>query len=139
MNKLFDTDTILETKNFIAGQDWEIPIEGFFVIGSKDATKRKVTDFDLSAGHELIELIQKVRNAMQDVLHIDDVYIFQNEDTEHGFHIWLFPRHSWMEKFGRKIESVRPIMKFAASNRATENDILQVKKVAKKVRDYLAK
>ncbi|MDP2587086.1 MAG: hypothetical protein Q8P32_04970 [Candidatus Komeilibacteria bacterium] len=71
---------------------------------------------------------------MKEVLKVKDVYFFQNEDSEHGFHLWLFPRLDWMEKFGRKIESVRPIMEYAKNNLINENDLRQVTETVKQLR-----
>jgi len=76
---------------------------------------------------------------MNDVLWIEDVYFFQNEDTEHSFHLWIFPRHKWMEKFWRKIESVRPIMKFAQKNMLDKENIENVKRAVIKMKKYFKK
>ena len=67
---------------------------------------------------------------MKDKLDIKDVYLFQNEDTDFNFHLWIFPRHERMEKFWRKIESVRPIMLRAEKNMMNE-------KVIKKIQEYV--
>jgi len=73
---------------------------------------------------------------MKEVLKIKDVYFFQNEDSEHGFHLWLFPRLDWMEKFGRKIESVRPIMEYARDNMNNENDLRQVLQAVQQLKSF---
>jgi diadenosine tetraphosphate (Ap4A) HIT family hydrolase len=93
---------LLETENFTVGQDWEVPILGFLILATKNTKYKRVTEFDKGMQHEFIELLVKIRKLMEIVLKIEDVYFFQNEDTEHGFHVWIFPRHSWMERFGRK-------------------------------------
>jgi len=69
---------------------------------------------------------------MKEILKIDEVYLFQNEDSDSPFHLWIFPRYRWMEKFGRKIQSVRPIMNYAKENMLNE-------KVAKEVKEYVKK
>lgn len=139
MNILFPSEQIIDSEHFNVGQDWEVPIVGFFIIGAKDKTKRSVLDFDDESIRELAGLLKIVRAAMKEVLHIEDVYVFQNEDTEHGFHVWMFPRHDWMEKFGRKIESVRPIMLNAISERSMEPYLAEIIVATSKVRDYLHK
>jgi diadenosine tetraphosphate (Ap4A) HIT family hydrolase len=128
---------LLETENFTVGQDWEVPILGFLILATKNTKYKRVTEFDKGMQHEFIELLVKIRKLMEIVLKIEDVYFFQNEDTEHGFHVWIFPRHSWMERFGRKIESVRPIMNFAKENMWTEENIADVKKDIEKLRNAL--
>lgn len=42
-----------------------------------------------------------------------------------------------MEQFGRKIESVRPIMNYAKENMANEEIFRQVKENVAKMRDYM--
>ena len=84
-----------------------------------------------------MQLLKKLRIGMKNILDIKEVYIFQNEDSEHGFHVWIFPRHLWMEKFGRKIESVRPIMNYAKENMANEKTIQEVKDAVRKVREFM--
>ncbi len=71
---------------------------------------------------------------MKDVLGISVVYLFENEDTPHYFHLWVFPRHKWMEKFGKKIESVRPIMNYAKEKMCTEKNFEDVRKAVEKMR-----
>jgi len=42
-----------------------------------------------------------------------------------------------MEQFGRKIESVKPIMNYAKKNMANEETFQQVREAVAKTRDYL--
>ena len=135
---LFPNEIILTTETFIVNQDREVPISAFFIIGSKDTSKRSILDFTDDELIELMITLKKVRAAMLEVLQIQDVYIFQNEDTDNGFHVWLFPRYAWMEEFGRKIQSVRPLMNHAKEYRVSDADIQEVKDVAEKVRKYLS-
>ena len=74
---------------------------------------------------------------MEEILNIKDVYFFQNEDTESNFHLWIFPRHEWMENFGRKIQSVRPIMEYAQENMANEEIFQEVKASVSKMKEYM--
>ncbi|HII29435.1 TPA: hypothetical protein HA317_00015 [Candidatus Woesearchaeota archaeon] len=74
---------------------------------------------------------------MRDVLKIRHVYIFQNEDSKHYFHLWVFPRHKWMNRFGRKIESVRPIIEYAKENMANEGVFKQVRAWVGRVRGFM--
>ena len=139
MQKMFPSEEVLTTENFDVHQDWEVPIVGFFIIAAQDRRKRSFLDFSPAELSELITLLSRVRGAMDIVLGIKDVYVFQNEDTSHGFHVWLFPRHDWMEQIGRKIESVRPIMQFAVEKRCAEADLIEVRAAAKLVHDFLSK
>ncbi len=112
MPLLFQDEEIHKTANFTISQDWETPIPGFIIISSNRLV-RSISDLNDQEAAELIELTIKVRKGMKEVLNIENVYLFQNEDTKHNFHLWLFPRHEWMNHIGNKIESVRKIMNYA--------------------------
>ena len=136
IKKLFPDGAVITTKYFNVGQDWETPIPAFFII----APNRKMSSFDELAEEEAAEFIKLlcfVRKGMREILGIKDVYIFQNEDTDSGFHVWMFPRLDWMEKFGRKIESVRPIMDYAIKSMATEEIIKDVKEKVNQMKKYM--
>ncbi len=132
---LFPNEVILENDYFKVAQDWEIPIPAFFIISAKSRIV-SITEFTTEELNEFIQTAAKVRRAMKEVLKIKDVYFFQNEDSEHGFHLWLFPRLDWMEKFGRKIESVRPIMEYARDNMNNENDLRQVLQAVQQLKSF---
>ena len=133
---LFPNEIILETENFIVAQDWEVPIVGFFIISTKRKV-RSVSEFRTEEALEFGPLIVKIRKAMNEVLGIETVYVFQNEDTVHGFHLWLFPRHDWMEQFGLKIQSVRPIMKYSQNQTITEVVLKEVKGAVQRMKEQL--
>ncbi len=135
VKNLFPDEIILTTDNFIVAQDWEVPIAGFFIL----STRRKIhsiSEFTDEEAREFGVLIKKVRIGMNEVLNINDVYFFQNEDLVHGFHLWMFPRYDWMKEFGLKIESVRPIMQYAQGLEITEELLSEVKKSAAIMKDY---
>lgn len=75
---------------------------------------------------EYINLLAKIRKAQRDVLGIEYVYYFYNEDTTHHFHTWMVPRYEWMRKFGHSVESLRPALKHARNNM---NDRLHIENV----------
>lgn len=133
---LFPNEKIIITKFFDIHQDWKVPIPGLFIIESLRKI-RSVAELNDDEAFEFVNLIRKVRSGMKDILGIEDVYLFQNEDSRHGFHLWIFPRHQWMERFGRKIESVRPIINYAKENMSNEETCRQVKESAAKMRDYM--
>ena len=133
---LFPNESVIDTEYFNVHQDWEVPIPAFFII----ASKRKIRSISEFTGREALEffnLLAHLRRGMKDVLGINDVYLFQNEDTSHNFHMWVFPRHRWMDKFGSKIQSVRPIIEYAKENMATDEVIKDVKECVKKMSQYM--
>ena len=146
---LFPDEIVFETENFKIAQDWEVPIAGFLIISSKRKVK-SIVDLTETEAKEFIVLLQRVRKGLYKKLNIEEVYLFQNEDTDHWFHFWIFPRHKWMDPFGRKIQSVRPIMDYATrvqtigpiinyarQHRSTEEYCDQVRLFVRVMRDYM--
>ncbi|TMW72836.1 HIT family protein [Alteribacter natronophilus] len=104
-----DGGVILETEHFHAHQDVAYPIEGLVIL----ASKRHVTCLDQLTDEEradYINTLTQIRRAQRQVLGIEHVYYFYNEDTTHHFHTWMVPRYEWMYEFGRSVESVRPVL-----------------------------
>ncbi len=134
---LFPNENIITTDLFNVNQDWEVPIPGFFIIAPLRKLK-SVDEFTDEEANEFINLIRKVRKGMRDILKIEEVYFFQNEDSEHGFHLWIFPRHKWMEKFGRKIQSVRPIMNYAKENMLSDDVFEEVREYVNKMKEFMS-
>jgi diadenosine tetraphosphate (Ap4A) HIT family hydrolase len=138
MNKILFPDLkVYEDEYFEIHQDFEVPISAFFILVCKRQELKSVAEFtDIEAG-EFGKVLKIIRAAMREVLGIEDVYFFQNEDTEHGFHFWIFPRYIWMEKFGKKIQSVRTVTEYAKINMCDEKNMQKVREDAEKVREYL--
>ncbi len=135
--KLFPNDTVIITEYFDVHQDWEIPIPGLFIIAS---TKGRVSldEFNEEEAKEFFDLVRKLRGGMREVLGIKNVCYWQDESTHHNvFHLWMFPRHDWMEEFGNKIQSIRPIITHAKETMVNEKVIKEVKDTVKKMAEYM--
>jgi len=114
--KLFPNEKIIVTEYFDVHQDWGVPIPGFFIIASRKG-RVSLDEFEDREAEEFFNLVRKLRKGMRDVLGIKTACLFQDEETHHNlFHFWIFPRYEWMEKFGTKIESIRPIVNFSREN-----------------------
>jgi len=127
---------VLSTKHFEVEQDTEIPIPAFMIVVSRRHLKG-FGDLTRPEQREFIDVLAKVRKAMEKVLGIKVVYIFQNEDSSSHFHVWMFPRFKWMDKFGNKIESVRPIMEYARKKMKTKKILGEVASARDKLKKYL--
>ena len=127
---------VAETENFEVHQDYEIPIEGFMILSSKRHVEG-IEGFSEEERKELVEFIFRIRKAMRESLGIQHIYLIQEEDSSSHFHIWIFPRHDWMKKFGKGIETVRPIMEHARENMKTEEQITKLKEASDKIRKML--
>ena len=120
-----DGGVVLETEYFHAHQDVAYPIRGLIIL----ASKRHIKCFDELTEEEKVDYINvlsKIRKAQRDVLGIEYVYYFYNEDTTHHFHTWMVPRYEWMYEFGRSVESVRPVLLHARNEMNSKQNIQEV-------------
>lgn len=120
-----DGGVVIETKYFHAHQDVAYPIKGLIIL----ASKRHIKCFDELTEEErmdYINILSKIREAQRKVLGIEHVYYFYNEDTTHHFHTWMVPRYEWMYKFGRSVESVRPVLLHARNELNNDENIKEV-------------
>ena len=122
-----DGGVVYETEHFHAHQDVAYPIRGLIIL----ASKRHIKSFDeLTEAEQLdyIRVLTKIRRAQRQILDIEYVYYFYNEDTTHHFHTWMVPRYDWMYDFGRSVESVRPVLLHARRERNGAEDMEKVMK-----------
>ncbi|OGU67957.1 MAG: hypothetical protein A2499_14000 [Stygiobacter sp. RIFOXYC12_FULL_38_8] len=133
---IFKDEIVFISNAFTIGQDWECPIPAFFILvpNRKIRTIDELTEEEAS---EYIFLVRKLRKGMKDILNIQDVYFFQNEDTKHNYHLWIFPRHSWMEPFGKEIKSVKPIMDYSIKEMMKENVLAEVRSCVQKMKLFM--
>ena len=129
-------EKVSETKNFDVQQDYEVPIPGFMILASKKHLKG-IEDFNKKTRTEYIEFLFKIRKAISKVLNVEYIYMIQEEDSiaeASHFHVWLFPRYKWMNKFGRGTKSIKPIMEYARNNMKTKKNLEAVKEAAFKIK-----
>lgn len=118
--------SIIRSRHFDLHQDFEIPIPGFIILTSLRHLQ-SVDEFSDEESAEFMQVLRAARKLQREVLNIETVYLHQEEDTSHHFHMWMFPRYGWMkEQFGRKAESMRPIMEYARAELKTEANLSQL-------------
>jgi len=133
-----DGGVVYETEYFHAHQDVAYPIKGLIIV----ASKRHITCLDELTDVEktdYINILSKIRKAQREVLGIEHVYYFYNEDTTHHFHIWMVPRYEWMYQFGRSVESVRPVLLHARNEMNYEENLQEVMEAIKQLKIELNK
>lgn len=133
---LFKEEIVFTSDAFTIGQDWECPIPAFFILAPLRKI-RTIDEFTEEEASEYIFLIRKLRKGMKEVLNIEEVYFFQNEDTKHNYHIWIFPRYDWMEPFGRGIKSVKPIMDYSINQMMNESAFAEVNNSVEKMKLFM--
>lgn len=124
---------ILETKHFHAHQDVAYPVQGQIIVAARRHF-RLLVEMNEPETEELLPLLQKLRAAQAQVLGVDHVYYFYNEDTAHHFHVWMVPRHPWMAAFGRSIEAVRPALLHAQNEMSSPKELEAVHQAVAELR-----
>ncbi|MGJ9384337.1 HIT family protein [Salipaludibacillus sp. CF4.18] len=131
-----DGNVVLETEYFHAHQDVAYPIKGLIILASKRHVKC-IDELTEDEKIDYIKVLSRIRKAQRDILGIDYVYYFYNEDTSHHFHTWMVPRYDWMYEFGRSVESVRPVLLHARNEMNSEENIQEVMEAIKSLRKEL--
>ncbi|MFK8793817.1 HIT family protein [Planococcus plakortidis] len=117
---------VVETEHFHAHQDVAYPIPGLIIVASKRHLK-SLDELTEAERLDYITVLSEIRKAQRDVLGIESVYYFYNEDTTHHFHTWMVPRYDWMYEFGRSVESVRPALLHARNEMNDEANLKSVR------------
>jgi diadenosine tetraphosphate (Ap4A) HIT family hydrolase len=128
---------LIKTNYFDAHQDLEIPIPGFVIISSRRHIK-SVDEFTEDEQIDFIKLLSNVRKAQRSALKIDEIILIQEENSKHHFHIWLFPRYSWMDKFGKKVSSSAEVIKYAKMHMKTPENLELIKKANNSLIQFLS-
>ncbi len=97
-------------------QDFETPIPGFYILETRRHIQR-ILDFNREEQTSYNKLVFRIRNAMNDVLGIQEVTLIQEERSSH-FHLWLFPHDRWMEEIKKpRVENIRSLIDYAVEYR----------------------
>ncbi|WP_313804659.1 diadenosine tetraphosphate hydrolase [Cytobacillus sp.] len=116
---------VVETEYFHAHQDVAYPIRGLIIVASKRHIKC-LDELTEEERYDYINILSKIRKFQREILDIEYVYYFYNEDTTHHFHTWMVPHYEWMYEFGRSVESVRPVLLHARNNMNSEENTKEV-------------
>ncbi len=124
-----------ENDKFTLSQDWELPIEGFFVV----SPKRCVEKFSDLTEEERIEIFAIVHKTI-DILRDNNVcerfnIVFEEKENRH-FHIWIMPRHKWMSDLvDDPIDHIGEIFTYAKENFRNLNTYNNIKRITEYVKE----
>lgn len=126
-----------ENDKFIFSQDFELPIQGFFVV----STKRHIETFGELTSSERIEIFEIVNKTIE-ILRKNNIcdrfdVIFEEKKNRH-FHIWIMPRHKWMEEFrGDIISNIGEIFGYSKTNMRTKENLEKINEITNILRKEL--
>ena len=124
-----------ENERFTLSQDWELPIQGFFIV----SPVRCVEKFEELSSEEKTEMFDIVDRTIK-ILRKNSVcdrfdVIFEEKENRH-LHVWIMPRHNWMEELvGDIIDNVGKICDYAKANMRNEGNYQRIKEITDIVRD----
>lgn len=118
-----------EIELFTVSQDWELPIQGFIVI----APKRHIENFSQLSQNErtqIFELTNKIINILKEHNVCEKFNVIFEEKENIHFHIWIMPRHKWMEDIGSITKNIGKIFDYAKANLRTEENFKEIKQIS---------
>lgn len=128
-----------ENERFTLSQDWELPIQGFFVISPKRCVE-KFAELSKEERDEMFDIIDKTIKVLRDnkVCEMFNV-IFEEKEKRH-FHVWIMPRYKWMkEKFGTITGKIDEIFEYAKDNFRNEENYKRIDEITEIVRSVFEK
>lgn len=102
------------------------------------STKRHVETFGELTSSERIEIFEIVNKTIE-ILRKNNIcdrfdVIFEEKKNRH-FHIWIMPRHKWMEEFrGNIISNIGEIFEYAKTNMRTKENLEKINEITNIVR-----
>ena len=131
---------ILRTKNFDISQDFELPINGFIVIGSIRHLKT-INEMTMEEKQELIVIIDETIRALKNIGVCSEYDVVWEEKEGNHFHAWLMPRHKYLlDAMGTNIiKKVGELFDYAKKNLRTEENLNEIAKTIKNLKTELLK
>lgn len=126
-----------ENDKFTLSQDWELPIEGFFVVSPKRCVE-KFADLTEEERVEIFDITHKTINILRENNICDRFNIVFEEKENRHFHIWIMPRHKWMtELVGDIIDHIGEIFEYAKEKFRNEETYKRIEEITNIVRKNL--
>lgn len=126
-----------ENERFTLSQDWELPIEGFLVVSPKRCVE-KFADLTEKERIEAFDITYKAINILRDNKICDRFNIIFEEKENRHFHIWIMPRHKWMEELVEDIiDHVGTIFNYAKENFRNEETYQHIQKITNLVKEKM--
>lgn len=126
-----------ENERFTLAQDWELPIQGFFVLSPKRCIE-KFSELTEQERIEAYELINKTITILRENNICDRFNVLFEEKANRHFHIWIMPRHQWMEEVAEDhIDHIGKIFAYAKENFRTDDNYEKINKISAIVKNNI--
>jgi len=124
-----------ENERFTLSQDWEFPIEGFFIVSIKRHVER-IADLTEDERNEMFSIAIKTIKILKanNICEQFEIIFYEKDDTH--IHAWIMPRHEWMrELVGNITGNIGTILKYAKDNFSNEVVYEKINSITKLVRE----
>ena len=124
-----------ENDNFTLSQDWELPIEGFFIVSPKRHIEKLIELTD-NERNEMFDIVNKTIKVLRDNNVCDRFEVIFEEKENRHLHVWIMPRHSWMNNLVDDIiDHIGTILDYAKNNYRNEEVYKKINNINKIVKD----
>lgn len=123
---------------FTVSQDWELPINGFFVVCPVARHVEKFNELTTQERNGMFQLVDRVITILKDNK-ICDLFnvVIQEKDGVH-LHVWIYPQYDWMkEKFKNTMGYVKEIFDYAKTNLKTPENLQRIIETSNLVKKIL--
>ena len=119
-----------ENDRFTLSQDWELPIEGFFIVSTKRHIE-KLCELTKDERNEMFEIVDKTVKILRDNKICERFdYIFEEKENRH-LHVWILPRYNWMNKIVNDIiDNIGIILEYAKTNFRNDENYEEIKRIS---------
>lgn len=124
-----------ENDNFTLSQDWELPIEGFFIVSPKRHIEKLIELTD-NERNEMFDIVNKTIKVLRDNNVCDRFEVIFEEKENRHLHVWIMPRYSWMYNLVDDIiDHIGTILDYAKNNYRNEEVYEKINNINKIVKD----
>lgn len=119
-----------ENDRFTLSQDWELPIQGFFIVSPKRHIE-KLCELTKNERNEMFEIVDKTVKILRDNKICERFdYIFEEKENRH-LHVWILPRYNWMNKIVNDIiDNIGIILEYAKTNFRNDENYEEIKRIS---------
>ena len=119
-----------ENDRFTLSQDWELPIQGFFIVSPKRHIE-KLCELTKDERNEMLEIVDKTVKILRDNKICERLdYIFEEKENR-LLHVWILPRYNWMNKIVNDIiDNIGIIFEYAKTNFRNDENYEEIKRIS---------
>ena len=119
-----------ENDRFTLSQDWELPIQGFFIVSPKRHIE-KLCELTKDERNEMFEIVDKTVKILRDNKICERFdYIFEEKENRQ-LHVWILPRYNWMNKIVNDIiDNIGIILEYAKTNFRNDENYEEIKRIS---------